>query len=37
MANLGPFTELAQAMPLEFVSADRIGPDLRVVARSLRK
>jgi diaminohydroxyphosphoribosylaminopyrimidine deaminase/5-amino-6-(5-phosphoribosylamino)uracil reductase len=37
MANLGPFTELSQALPLEFVSAERIGPDLRVVARSLRK
>lgn len=37
MANLGPIAELAQAQPLEFVSAQRIGPDLRVVARSLRK
>ncbi|MBU1443470.1 MAG: bifunctional diaminohydroxyphosphoribosylaminopyrimidine deaminase/5-amino-6-(5-phosphoribosylamino)uracil reductase RibD [Gammaproteobacteria bacterium] len=29
----GPLTELAAALPLEFRSVDRIGPDLRIVAR----
>ncbi|MGJ7495941.1 bifunctional diaminohydroxyphosphoribosylaminopyrimidine deaminase/5-amino-6-(5-phosphoribosylamino)uracil reductase RibD [Variovorax sp. RT4R15] len=29
----GPLTELAAALPLEFCSVDRIGPDLRIVAR----
>ncbi|OOG36947.1 bifunctional diaminohydroxyphosphoribosylaminopyrimidine deaminase/5-amino-6-(5-phosphoribosylamino)uracil reductase RibD [Polaromonas sp. A23] len=33
MANLGPFTELSQAIPLQFRSTDRLGPDLRIVAR----
>jgi diaminohydroxyphosphoribosylaminopyrimidine deaminase/5-amino-6-(5-phosphoribosylamino)uracil reductase len=37
MANLGPLTELAQAQALQFVSAQRIGPDLRLVSRILRK
>jgi diaminohydroxyphosphoribosylaminopyrimidine deaminase/5-amino-6-(5-phosphoribosylamino)uracil reductase len=37
MANFGPIAELASALPLEFTSATRIGPDLRVVARVLRK
>jgi diaminohydroxyphosphoribosylaminopyrimidine deaminase/5-amino-6-(5-phosphoribosylamino)uracil reductase len=37
MAGLGPFTELAQGLSLEFQSAERIGPDLRVIARTLRK
>jgi diaminohydroxyphosphoribosylaminopyrimidine deaminase / 5-amino-6-(5-phosphoribosylamino)uracil reductase len=37
MANLGPIAELASALPLDFTSATRIGPDLRVVARVLRK
>jgi diaminohydroxyphosphoribosylaminopyrimidine deaminase/5-amino-6-(5-phosphoribosylamino)uracil reductase len=37
MANVGPFTQLAQGLPLEFHSAERLGPDLRVVARTLRK
>ena len=36
MANLGPIGELAQALPLEFTSIERIGPDLRVVARVVR-
>jgi diaminohydroxyphosphoribosylaminopyrimidine deaminase/5-amino-6-(5-phosphoribosylamino)uracil reductase len=36
MANLGPFTELSQARPLEFVSTQRIGPDLRILARVVR-
>jgi diaminohydroxyphosphoribosylaminopyrimidine deaminase / 5-amino-6-(5-phosphoribosylamino)uracil reductase len=36
MANLGPITELAHALPLEFVSATRVGPDLRVIARAIR-
>lgn len=29
----GPLTELAAAMPLDFRSVDRVGPDLRIVAR----
>jgi diaminohydroxyphosphoribosylaminopyrimidine deaminase / 5-amino-6-(5-phosphoribosylamino)uracil reductase len=33
MASFGPLTELAQALPLEFVSTDAVGPDLRIVAR----
>jgi diaminohydroxyphosphoribosylaminopyrimidine deaminase / 5-amino-6-(5-phosphoribosylamino)uracil reductase len=33
MADFGPLTDLAQALALEFVSAERIGPDLRVLAR----
>lgn len=33
MASLGPLTELSQAIPLQFRSTDRLGPDLRVVAR----
>lgn len=34
MASFGPLTELAQATPLEFISSDRLGPDLRIVART---
>lgn len=37
MANLGPIADLASALPLEFTSATRIGPDLRVALRVLRK
>jgi diaminohydroxyphosphoribosylaminopyrimidine deaminase/5-amino-6-(5-phosphoribosylamino)uracil reductase len=33
MAAFGPLTDLAQAIALEFRSADRVGPDLRVLAR----
>jgi len=33
MASLGPLTELSQAIPLQFRSTDRLGPDLRIVAR----
>jgi diaminohydroxyphosphoribosylaminopyrimidine deaminase / 5-amino-6-(5-phosphoribosylamino)uracil reductase len=33
MAHFGPLTNLAQAIPLEFLSSDMIGPDLRLVAR----
>jgi diaminohydroxyphosphoribosylaminopyrimidine deaminase / 5-amino-6-(5-phosphoribosylamino)uracil reductase len=33
MVNIGPLTELSQAVPLEFKSTELIGPDLRVVAR----
>jgi diaminohydroxyphosphoribosylaminopyrimidine deaminase / 5-amino-6-(5-phosphoribosylamino)uracil reductase len=33
MASFGPLDNLAQALPLEFLSCDRLGPDLRVVAR----
>lgn len=33
MAHFGPLTELAQALPLNFVSTAMVGPDLRIVAR----
>ena len=33
MAQFGPLADLSQALPLEFRSSERIGPDLRVVAR----
>jgi len=33
MAQFGPLAELAGALPLEFMSSERVGPDLRVVAR----
>ena len=33
MANFGPLTALAQAVPLEFKSSTMFGPDLRIVAR----
>jgi diaminohydroxyphosphoribosylaminopyrimidine deaminase/5-amino-6-(5-phosphoribosylamino)uracil reductase len=33
IASLGPITELSQALKLDFCSADRLGPDLRIVAR----
>ncbi|HYF07694.1 MAG TPA: bifunctional diaminohydroxyphosphoribosylaminopyrimidine deaminase/5-amino-6-(5-phosphoribosylamino)uracil reductase RibD [Acetobacteraceae bacterium] len=36
MANLGAIADLAQALPLAFVSAERVGPDLRVLARVRR-
>lgn len=31
----GPLTDLAGALPLEFHSVDRLGPDLRIVARAV--
>ncbi len=33
MASFGPLSELSQAIPLQFKSTDRVGPDLRIVAR----
>lgn len=33
MANFGPITALSQAVELEFRSTDKLGPDLRIVAR----
>jgi diaminohydroxyphosphoribosylaminopyrimidine deaminase/5-amino-6-(5-phosphoribosylamino)uracil reductase len=33
MAHFGPLTELAQALPLTFNSAEMVGPDLRILAR----
>jgi diaminohydroxyphosphoribosylaminopyrimidine deaminase/5-amino-6-(5-phosphoribosylamino)uracil reductase len=33
MVNIGPLTELSQAVPLAFRSTEMIGPDLRVLAR----
>ena len=33
MASFGPITELSQAVDLEFRSTDRVGSDLRIVAR----
>jgi diaminohydroxyphosphoribosylaminopyrimidine deaminase/5-amino-6-(5-phosphoribosylamino)uracil reductase len=37
MANFGPLTELAQALPLTFMSTAMVGPDLRIVARVLQR
>ena len=34
MAHFGPLHELAQAVQLDFTSADMFGPDLRIVARA---
>ena len=33
MSNLGPLSELSQGLPLEFQDIQRIGPDLRILAR----
>ena len=33
MADFGPLTDLAAALPLEFKSTAMVGPDLRIVAR----
>ncbi len=33
MAALGPFSELAQAIALEYKSTEMVGPDLRILAR----
>jgi diaminohydroxyphosphoribosylaminopyrimidine deaminase/5-amino-6-(5-phosphoribosylamino)uracil reductase len=33
MARFGPLAALSEALPLDFVSVDRFGPDLRIVAR----
>ena len=33
MAHFGPLADLAQAVALEFLSSDRVGPDLRLLAR----
>jgi diaminohydroxyphosphoribosylaminopyrimidine deaminase/5-amino-6-(5-phosphoribosylamino)uracil reductase len=33
MAQLGPFVDLAQAVAFEFRSSERVGPDLRLLAR----
>lgn len=33
IASFGPITALSQALDLEFRSTDRLGPDLRIVAR----
>ncbi|MBK9571353.1 MAG: bifunctional diaminohydroxyphosphoribosylaminopyrimidine deaminase/5-amino-6-(5-phosphoribosylamino)uracil reductase RibD [Rhodoferax sp.] len=33
MADFGPLTDLAHAVPLTFKSAEMMGPDLRIVAR----
>jgi len=33
MASFGPLSELSNAIPLEFISTDMLGPDLRIVAR----
>ncbi len=33
MAGFGPLTDLAQALPLAFQSVERVGPDLRILAR----
>lgn len=33
MAHFGPLEDLAAAVPLQFMSNERVGPDLRIVAR----
>ncbi len=33
MASFGPLTSLDEALPLDFKSAEMVGPDLRVIAR----
>lgn len=33
MANFGPLTELTGAAPLDFMSVEKVGPDLRLLAR----
>ena len=33
MAHFGPLEDLAQALPLNFISTEQLGPDLRIVAR----
>ena len=33
MAGFGPLTELNQALPLTYLSTERVGPDLRILAR----
>jgi diaminohydroxyphosphoribosylaminopyrimidine deaminase/5-amino-6-(5-phosphoribosylamino)uracil reductase len=33
MADFGPLSDLAKAVPLTFTSTDMLGPDLRIVAR----
>ena len=33
IASFGPITELSQAVSLDFRSSDRLGPDLRIIAR----
>ena len=33
MAEMGPLDRLAQGLALDFHSVERIGPDLRVLAR----
>jgi len=35
MASLGPLERLSDALPLQFQSAERVGPDLRVLARGV--
>jgi diaminohydroxyphosphoribosylaminopyrimidine deaminase/5-amino-6-(5-phosphoribosylamino)uracil reductase len=32
MANIGPLAQLSQGLPLEFISVEAIGPDLRIRA-----
>ena len=36
MANLGPFTDLAQGLPLHIHDVSRTGPDIRILARTVR-
>lgn len=33
LVNLGPLTDVAQAIELRWMSAERVGPDLRILAR----
>ena len=33
MADFAPLADLTHAMPLDFVSVDKVGPDVRLLAR----
>ena len=36
MADFAPLADLTHAMPLDFVSVDKVGPDVRLLARVIR-
>ena len=33
MANVGPFDALGQGLAMDFITVERVGPDIRIVAR----
>jgi diaminohydroxyphosphoribosylaminopyrimidine deaminase/5-amino-6-(5-phosphoribosylamino)uracil reductase len=33
MANVGPFDALGQGLAMDFTTVERVGPDIRIVAR----